>query len=73
MNMADNKPKKNIPTIFPSGFGVRVNQNNIIALDFFDLDYENNTNVVGSYAMDISTIVKLKDNLEVIIKKINEK
>lgn len=71
--MADNKPKKNIPTIFPSGFGVRVNQNNIIALDFFDLDYENNTNVVGSYAMDISTIVKLKDNLEVIIKKINEK
>lgn len=73
MNMADNKPKKNIPTIFPSGFGVRVNQNNIVALDFFDLDYENNTNVVGSYAMDISTIVKLKDNLEVIIKKINEK
>lgn len=71
--MADNKPKKNIPTIFPSGFGVRVNQNNIVALDFFDLDYENNTNVVGSYAMDISTIVKLKDNLEVIIKKINEK
>ena len=73
MNMADNKPKKNIPTIFPSGFGVRVNQNNIVVLDFFDLDYENNTNVVGSYAMDISTIVKLKDNLEVIIKKINEK
>lgn len=71
--MADSKPKKNIPTIFPSGFGVRVNQNNIVVLDFFDLDYENNTNVVGSYAMDISTIVKLKDNLEVIIKKINEK
>lgn len=70
--MADNKPKKNIPTVFPSGFGVRVNQNNIVSLDFFDLDYENNTNVVGSYAMDISTIVKLKDNLDVIIKKINE-
>ena len=72
MLMADNKPKKNIPTVFPSGFGVRVNQNNIVSLDFFDLDYENNTNVVGSYAMDISTIVKLKDNLDVIIKKINE-
>lgn len=59
--------------MFPSGFGVRVNQNNIVSLDFFDLDYEDNTNVVGSYAMDISTIIKLKDNLEVIIKKINEK
>ena len=71
--MTHNKPKKNVPTLFPSGFGVRVNQNNIVSLDFFDLDYEDNTNVVGSYAMDISTIVKLKENLEVIIKKINEK
>lgn len=71
--MTESKPKKNIPTMFPSGFGVRVNQNNIVSLDFFDLDYEDNTNVVGSYAMDISTIIKLKDNLEVIIKKINEK
>lgn len=64
------KPKKNVFTVLPSGIATRTNKSRRMAtLDFLDLDYDNNPNVVGSYALDEKM---LKDLAEVIKKLLNE-
>jgi hypothetical protein len=69
-------PTKNIPTILPSGFGLRVTDKKIYVLDFFDLDYDNNSNVVGSFALDEKTVnllvAKLNKAIEEVGKRENE-
>lgn len=73
--MAEKKeipPKKNIPTVLPSGFGIRVNQRKMAMLDFVDLDYENNANIVGSYALDEKMLEDLSKAINDILGKIKK-
>ncbi len=71
--MAENKErtlKKNIPTILPSGFGIRINQRKMAMLDFVDIDYENNPSVIGSYALDEKMLEDLAKAVNEILGKI---
>jgi len=65
------KPKKNIPTIYPAGFTLRTTaeRKDITFLDFIDLDYDNKPNVVGSFALDISVVKDLYDAVQKVLKK----
>jgi hypothetical protein len=61
------KPQKNVFTVLPSGLATRINKERKMAtLDFLDLDYDNNPNVVGSYALD----EKMLKDLSSTIKKL---
>lgn len=66
------KPNKKIPTILPSGFGIRVSQRKMILLDFVDIDYENNANVIGSYALDKKMLEDLSATIQDVLKEMNK-
>lgn len=67
MAKKERKPKKNVFTVLPSGLATRINKERRMAtLDFLDLDYDNNPNVVGSYALD----EKMLKDLSSTIKKL---
>lgn len=66
----NNNPVKSIPTVFPSGFGLRVGTSGIVALDILDVDYDNQAFVVGSYALNISLLKVLKSKIDSAIKEI---
>ena len=68
----DNPPKKTIPTVLPSGFGIRVNQRKMAMLDFVDLDYENKAIIVGSYALDEKMLEDLSKAINDILGKIKK-
>ena len=68
----ENNPKKNIPTILPSGFGIRINSRKMVTLDFIDLDYENNANVIGSYALDEKMLEDLQLTINDVLGKIKK-
>lgn len=64
------KPKKSIPTIFPTGFGVRIGTSGIVALDVLDVDYDNQAFVVGSYALNKNLLEVLKTNIDSALKEL---
>lgn len=67
MAKKERKPQKNVFTVLPSGLATRINKERRMAtLDFLDLDYDNNPNVVGSYALD----EKMLKDLSSTIKKL---
>lgn len=72
--MAEKKEKvnKNIPTVLPSGFIIRVNERNITMLDFIDIDYEDKANVIGSYALDKKMIKNLSESIQNVLKEMSE-
>lgn len=63
-------PKKNVATILPSGFAIRLNQRKMAMLDFVDVDYENKANVIGSYALDEKMLEDLGNTIKEVLKKI---
>ena len=72
--MAEKKEKvnKNIPSVLPSGFIIRVNERNITMLDFIDIDYEDKATVIGSYALDEKMIKNLSESIQNALKAISE-
>lgn len=62
-------PIKNIPTILPAGFAIRISDKKMVVLDFFDTNYDDQTTVVGSFAMDLETSTMLQQTLTKANKK----
>jgi len=72
MATSDKKPKKSGPTVLPTGFGIRVTDKKIYILDFMDTDYENNRSVIGSYALDETTVEMLAKKLTQTIEEVRK-
>lgn len=72
--MAEKKEKvnKNIPSVLPSGFIIRVDERNITMLDFIDIDYGDKATVIGSYALDEKMIKNLSESIQNALKAISE-
>ncbi len=68
----EKKVNKNIPSVLPSGFIIRVNERNITMLDFIDIDYEDKANVIGSYALDEKMMKNLSESIQNALKAISE-
>ncbi len=68
----NSRPKKSIPTIFPTGFGLRIGNGGIVALDVLDVDYDNQAFVVGSYALNKNLLEVLKTNIDNAIKELEK-
>lgn len=64
-------PEKNIPTILPTGFGLRVNSQKMYVVDFFDTDYSDKNHVVGSFAFTEETAHSLAEKIKKIIDQAN--
>lgn len=68
----ESNPKKSVPTILPSGFGIRINSQKLIMLEFVDLDYDKNATVIGSYALDEKMLEDLKIAINNTLGKIKK-
>jgi hypothetical protein len=68
----EKKPTKNMPSILPSGFAMRVTQRKMALLDFIDLDYDNNPYVIGSYALDMTVLEDLSKAINEVLGKIKK-
>jgi len=64
------KIEKNIPTIFPSGFGIKFSENSkILVLEFIDNKNDDSQFVVGSFAMDMDSFKSLNKLMTNAIKE----
>lgn len=67
-------PQKNVFTVLPSGLATRINkEKKMVTLDFLDLDYDDNANVVGSYALDEKMLEDLASTIKKLLNELNNK
>lgn len=66
------KVKKDIPTIFPTGFSIKGTDSRMFFLEFIDSMGEEKR-IVGSFAIEEETVKKIADSLLEALKKSEEK
>lgn len=71
--MNDDDMIKNIPTILPSGFRLRVSESNIFVFDFLDTNAEGKSAVIGSFAMGIKDAADMERALSDALGKCEQK
>lgn len=71
--MNDDDMVKNVPTILPSGFRLRVPESNIFVFDFLDTNVKGEKAVVGSFAMGIKDAEDMERALSGALEECTQK